>query len=283
MSRAPVFIEVKDNAGNVVTGASVTIYNRASGLMPTIYSGETGTGTQSNPMTVDAFGRVTGWVDRGEYLAKVQGTGIVTYTIPLDAAPAGDRDIDTAWVPRTLDPTIVTALTGTTPTGPADGERFIWAPALTNVSPVEFRYNAASSFAYKWEAVGGQGMTETGGGVVTYTATGGVWYDLNQLSPAMTLSFTVPFTGDYDLYAHLSASNLTLPVHQYVGLSINAAVPTYQTLATTAAAGFYMQTAGRWRASLTAGQVLRIYGLTSGTGSWAILSRGWAIQPIRVL
>lgn len=284
-SRSPLFIEVKDDAGFVVAGAAVTILNRATALAATVYLGETGTGTASNPMTTDANGRVSGWVDRGDYLAQVEATGIVPYTIPIDAAPAGDRNIDLAWAPKSISPTYVvtTGGTGTTPSGPGDGDRFVWAPTTpTVVSPVEFRYRSGSSSIYKWEAMGGAGLTESGS-VCSIVPVGGTWYNLNIIAPAMTSSFTIPFTGEYDITLSISGQSAVAAVHQYVGISLNNANPTKLTVGTSALAGYYQHTAGRWITTFTAGDVLRIYGQVNASGTWTIQSRSWHIKPIRVL
>jgi hypothetical protein len=285
MARSPFFIEVKDSAGNIVTGAAVELRNRATGLLATVYQAETGGTTLSNPLTVDAFGRAVGWVDRGDYNARVAGTGLVPYTIPIDAAPAGDRDIDITWLHRSVSPTLVETAggAGTTPASPGDADRFIWTASTPSaVSPVEFRYRSASASSYKWENMGGSGFGESGG-PTTHAATAAVWYNLATLAPAMTSSFTAPFTGDYDLYASVSGYIVSGAAQQLLGFSINAANPSKITVSTTFGANYYATTTIRSVTTLNAGDVLRMYGQISITSTWNTQSRHWAIVPIRVL
>lgn len=96
--RVPITFSSR-STGLPLAGASVQINVRSSGAPATLYSGETGTGVVSNPTTTDAGGAVSAWLNRGQYVAIISGTGISNTTpIPFDIAPAGDRNVDSAWI-----------------------------------------------------------------------------------------------------------------------------------------------------------------------------------------
>lgn len=75
-----------------VVGASVQVNVRGTGSPATVYSGETGGTTVSNPLVTDANGRVEGWVDEGSYALGISGSGITSYSQPYEAA-RGDLSI----------------------------------------------------------------------------------------------------------------------------------------------------------------------------------------------
>lgn len=280
MARSPIFLEVKDNAGNVVTAASVTVLNRASGLMATIYSGETGTGTQSNPLAVDANGRISGWVERGDYLARVAGTNIVSYTVPIDAAPAGDRDIDTLWWPSQFTPTVGTVL----PASPGDGDRFIWAPANALISPCEFRYRAAAA-TYKWEYMGGAGFVDYQGSA-TRTSTANVWFDCSAgwTGGSNSAIFTAPFAGIYDVEITTSAMHNVAASHVYTGPALTGhANPDYFFVYTTFATGYWGGGSGNWRFTMAAGDTARIMMQYNAVGAFFRNSVGFIVRPVAVI
>src|SRR3954470_811028 len=68
-----------------VSGASVQVNVRATGSPATVYAGETGGTTVSNPLVTDANGRVNGWVDEGSYVLAISGSGITSYNQPYEA------------------------------------------------------------------------------------------------------------------------------------------------------------------------------------------------------
>lgn len=115
MARVQVPITVLDTTGAPISGASVRVQFRAGGADATLYSGESGGSTTTNPTSTDSVGRVQAWVDRGAYNAVISGTGFTTYTQPFDAAPAADSSVDNLWIPaaviddRELDPTNITS------------------------------------------------------------------------------------------------------------------------------------------------------------------------------
>jgi hypothetical protein len=119
MARTEIPIVVIDPAtGNAVSGASVTVVNRATSSNATIYAGETGGTTVANPRTTDANGRLTGWVERGPYRLDITGSSLTSYSKNWDSAPASDAAIDVLWLPQAW--TTYTA-TVTAPTNPTLG------------------------------------------------------------------------------------------------------------------------------------------------------------------
>lgn len=68
-----------------VSGASVQVNVRSTGSPATVYAGETGGTTVSNPLVSDANGRVNGWVDEESYVLAVSGSGITSYNQPYEA------------------------------------------------------------------------------------------------------------------------------------------------------------------------------------------------------
>jgi hypothetical protein len=103
MARAPIPEIVLKPLGfgrlAAAAGASVQV-NLRSGGAASVYSAETGGSVLSNPLTSDAQGRVTGWVDRGAYNLVVTHTDLPGggYTAFFDAAPGGNATIDSAWL-----------------------------------------------------------------------------------------------------------------------------------------------------------------------------------------
>ena len=99
MARTEIPIVVIDPAtGNAVSGASVTVVNRATSSNATIYAGETGATTAANPRTTDANGRLTGWVERGPYRLDITGGSLTSYSKNWDSAPAADASLDGLWI-----------------------------------------------------------------------------------------------------------------------------------------------------------------------------------------
>lgn len=71
-----------------VNGGSVLVKLRSTGSPVTVYAGETGGTTISNPLTTDAQGRVNGWVEEGSLVLTISGSGITTYNQPYEATRA---------------------------------------------------------------------------------------------------------------------------------------------------------------------------------------------------
>lgn len=99
MARTEIPITVFGADGRPLAGAAVTIRTRPAGATAVVYSAETGAATNANPLTSNAQGQVTGWVDRGAYEATVTAAGLTTYVEPFESAPATDGTIDALWLP----------------------------------------------------------------------------------------------------------------------------------------------------------------------------------------
>lgn len=104
MARVAVPITVLTLTGDAKPSASVTVKIRATNTNAVLYAAETGAATVSNPLTTDANGRVTAWVERGAYRADVTGSGITGYSENFDGAPAGDGTVDGTWLAATALP-----------------------------------------------------------------------------------------------------------------------------------------------------------------------------------
>jgi hypothetical protein len=96
--RTEIPIVVMDNTGRPIQNASATIYLRGTTNAAAIYQTATGISTFSNPIATDVVGRVSGWLERGQYDCVIAAAGLTTYTEPYDSTPAGDGGIDTAWL-----------------------------------------------------------------------------------------------------------------------------------------------------------------------------------------
>lgn len=104
MARAPIPLTVLKPIGfgrlAAAAGASVQV-NLRSGGAASVYNAETAGSVLANPLTSDAQGRVTGWVERGAYNLvashpDLPGGG---YTEFFDAAPGGNSTVDALWLP----------------------------------------------------------------------------------------------------------------------------------------------------------------------------------------
>jgi microcystin-dependent protein len=104
--------------GNALSGASVAVAVRSTAAAATIYAAETGGTTVANPRTTDAYGRLTGWVERGAYTLTISGSTLTTYVKNWDSAPAADSSIDALWIGSALPIGLVNPFAGSTaPTG----------------------------------------------------------------------------------------------------------------------------------------------------------------------
>jgi microcystin-dependent protein len=91
MARAEIPFVVSKATGTVsgatasyaVSGASVLVNLRGGGPA-TVYAGETGGTTLPNPLTTTSDGRIDGWLDEGSYDMVISGSGITTYTQPIE-------------------------------------------------------------------------------------------------------------------------------------------------------------------------------------------------------
>lgn len=99
MARAELPIVVKSGAtGLPVSGASVVIANRTTGLPVTWYTTETGGTSSTSAVITDSNGRGIAWVARGAYTLTVSGTGITRTSQPWDAMPGADSGGDSIYL-----------------------------------------------------------------------------------------------------------------------------------------------------------------------------------------
>ena len=149
MARTEIpFVVIDPATGNAVVGASVAVAARATGTASTVYAGETGATTTSNPRTTDANGRLTGWVERGAYTLTVSGGGLTTYVKNWDSAPAADSSIDALWIGSALPIGIVNPFAGSTaPTGwlLCDGSSVSTTTYASLFSVVAYTYGGSGS------------------------------------------------------------------------------------------------------------------------------------------
>lgn len=194
MARTPIYVEVKDAAGNVVAAASVTIKKRSDGTNATWYTLESGGSSGSTTLTADANGRVTTWVDRGAYNAVITGTGITGYTIPIDGAAASDLAVNYTWQTG-----------GVMPTGPVNGDEVYYVADATNGIVWHFKYRSASASTYKWEYIGGAYLFSEIVTAASESTASTSYVALTTAGP----SLTVPLAGDYDVTLEQTAYNST--------------------------------------------------------------------------
>lgn len=196
MARVPLNIDLTDNAGNVVAGATATV-KTTTGANAILYTARTGPTTIANPLVTDANGRGQCWVDRGLYQI-VYGGGIVRAPDWWAAGAADDREIDANWlgVRRTL--------SATAPAAPSDGDLWDFVADATNGVIWTFRYRAASASAYKWEYVGGNPLRVN---VDTAESTASaVLVDLTTVGPTVT----IPLSGEYRRWTRFLAQGSAL-------------------------------------------------------------------------
>lgn len=91
MGRVEIPLVVIDpNNSNPVEGAEVEVKDRGTLDPSTVYSAESGGGTETQPLETDENGRITGWLGYGKYLFEVTPPGEITPTISesFDANPS---------------------------------------------------------------------------------------------------------------------------------------------------------------------------------------------------
>ena len=93
-----------DRRGNVVGGATVKVYNEATGALASIYSDRAGSTVLGNPFYADADGYAIFYADIGEYRVVISGNG---YTRTLRYVPIAFGEINAgvtwegAWITAT--------------------------------------------------------------------------------------------------------------------------------------------------------------------------------------
>jgi hypothetical protein len=168
----------------------------------------------------------------------------------------------------------------TLPTSPTDGQVAVLVDNVINPTyQWQFRYNAASTSAYKWEFIGGTDLYATVAATESSATIG--WFDLATVGPRVF----IPRNGDYDLWAgagnaaHTAANSTT-----WLGTALGTANPAGPGASVGSIGGGtdrHFNTSGQWL-GLTAGADLRVryYNGTTGTATWT--GRWLRIRPIRV-
>jgi hypothetical protein len=125
-ARAEIPVVALGPQGTPAGGASVQI-NLLAGTAATVYAARSGTTTLANPLTADAYGNVTGYVERGTYVAVITYLANPPYSVEFDAAPAADGSIDTAWLADSarLPTTAEKAALAGTIGAPSDTNRYV--------------------------------------------------------------------------------------------------------------------------------------------------------------
>lgn len=155
MARVKIPITVLGIDGRPFSGAAVTIRRRADNSTATVYAGETGGATLSNPLaTGDSAppGMLAGWVERDAYAAVVAaGAGVAAATFQFDAAAAADGAVAAPWLTTTVGDRLsaleVPEIVGALPASPANGKRvllaaggmhwpLVWVQSLSQWLPV---------------------------------------------------------------------------------------------------------------------------------------------------
>lgn len=304
MARTEIPLIVLDPAtGNAVVGASVAVKDRVTGSASTVYAAETGATTVTNPRTTDAYGRVSGWIERGSYQFDISGTGLVSYTEYYESSPGGDGTIDTNWIASsavtnikiadgTLTPakgaqgtfpTYVTSL----PSSPVDGQEVYYAADATNGVIWHLRYRAASSSSYKWEFIGGPPLTDY---IATdQSTTSGTFTDLATAGPTITLALA----GDYVIQLEVM---ITPHANQWTyaqaivfddgsamsGPQVNGFANFYDA-STTRRNALISTSASMRQTGIGAGSVMKVkYSSSNGADASSFSRRALTITPVRV-
>lgn len=220
----------------------------------------------------------TAWVRTA--LASLLSSPVFTGDPQAPSPPTNDNDNsvpNTSWVNAAVaahSPRVTaSAFSGGPPGSPSDGDIWMATGVDANGTVWQFRYNAGSGSAYKWEFVGGSpfvaGTNSAPGWVTggTYTAFPG-------------LSLAVARAGEYSCQGGWSAfyaGNQTVECVVMVGASVfrqsdTTVTTTTQWFTTAAPPGIY---------TLTAGQTLALgYSVTAAPGSF--FSAGVSITPRRI-
>lgn len=153
--RAPLVVEAKDNAGNFVPYASVRVRRRAKGGDADIFKDEFGPEEYSNPAVTDASGRIVMWVERGAYICYIGGPGITTYTLPMDAVPAGDGEVDSGWLSSGITTYSISSDTAEFVTGSSS---FGYAPTPDIISNVVIPDNGLCKIGFVFSTISAGGF-----------------------------------------------------------------------------------------------------------------------------
>jgi hypothetical protein len=179
----------------------------------------------------------------------------------------------------------ISAYGTTLPGSPVDGQQAVLVDSTTSPTYMwQFRYNAGSSSAYKWEFIGGSPATAVVATAESSTTIGS-WLDLATVGPSVVM----PRTGDYRAEAGgICSSNINALTAYIVGITVGAGSPTTAQQAYALAQGTpllngFAALVAVAISGVTAGQDIRMryYG-SGGAATWTWQARRIAIYPIRV-
>lgn len=151
--RTEIPLVVLDNTGAPVAGGQVTVALRG-GDPTTVYAGSSGVTPLTNPLTSDAYGRVTGWVERGSYQATVVASDIATYTEYFESMPGGDGGVDYGALEDALKPSAGAAPSAETLRALGSGDPDKAAPGLHATEHTDFD----GGDTINWQAINGRGL-----------------------------------------------------------------------------------------------------------------------------
>lgn len=100
-NRIEIPIVVLDNASptSPVSGATAVVKNRIGGTAAVVYADSGATNNVvTQPMSTDASGRLSGWLNRGAYEFQITVPGHSAYSEFIDVAPGTDGAVDSAWL-----------------------------------------------------------------------------------------------------------------------------------------------------------------------------------------
>lgn len=93
--------------GRPYAGASVTVRTSPGGADATVFQARTGGATSPNPLTSDAQGRVSGWLERGDYAATISSVaGLGPWVEEFPIGSQNDGHIELAEIPDGLIPSV---------------------------------------------------------------------------------------------------------------------------------------------------------------------------------
>jgi hypothetical protein len=175
----------------------------------------------------------------------------------------------------------ISAYGTTLPGSPVDGQQAVLVDSTTNPTYIwQFRYNAGSSSAYKWEFIGGSPAST----VITIghsTTTVGAWADLSTVGP----SFVVPRAGDYFVVLTVSLNDSTVQssVSAGVGLgAFTATPPVFCSQNISPASSWVSPSAQGAILGVAASQELRMRYVQGVAGTLTAQTRVFTVQPIRI-
>jgi microcystin-dependent protein len=202
--------------GGVVSGAQtfdVNLYRGAANLLRT-----------QDGFQVSDDGLTSVYLDAWQGFIELHGTGDVS-GVKFGPPGVGANDVNlyraAPDVLKTDDSLAIGGGRGTSfPASPVDGQQFILVDSITNPTySWTFRYNAASSSAYKWEFIGGSPLAVGNAPPpATFTTSSTTYVDVNG-APTVTL----PRAGDYEITMFGQCQNhgtSSAPHDMYLGLNL---------------------------------------------------------------